>query len=157
MPFCHLAWTAPKPNPKRHLYPLKLKTFGDHIRNKRLERGLSQREAAKAIGVEVTTLRNWETNRTSPRTRYLPAVIGFLGYTPYERPASCGGWVRLVRRSAGMSQRRFAAALGVDPSTVQGWETGRHRPTTESLRKVEALEEGLGLRGTLLSERSSEP
>jgi transcriptional regulator with XRE-family HTH domain len=146
LPFCHLAWTAPKPDPKRRLYPRKLKTLGDHIRNKRLERGLSQREAAKAIGVEVTTLRNWEANRTAPRTRYLPAVIGFLGYTLFEPPASFGDWLRLVRRSAGMSQRRFAAALGVDPSTVQSWERGRHRPTNKSVRKVAALEKDLGRR-----------
>ena len=106
MPFCHLAWTAPKPDPKRHLYPLEIKTLGDHIRKRRLELGLTQKEAAKAIGVEVTTLRNWEMSRTVPRTKYVPAAIRFLGYTPNERPASFGDRLRMSRRSAGLAQRQ---------------------------------------------------
>jgi DNA-binding transcriptional regulator YiaG len=86
-----------------------------------------QREVAAEIGVDLTTYRNWEWNRTSPRSRYLPAMIRFLGFTPYETPARFGEWLRMVRRSAGLTQRRLAAQLGVDPSTVRVWEGGRHR------------------------------
>jgi DNA-binding XRE family transcriptional regulator len=59
-------------------YPAKLKTVGDHLRRKRMDQGLFQREVAAKIGVDLTTYRNWEWNRTSPRTRFLPAVIEFL-------------------------------------------------------------------------------
>jgi len=43
-----------------------------------MDRGLMQRGVAAKIGVDLTTYRNWERNRTSPRTRYMPAVIRFL-------------------------------------------------------------------------------
>ena len=99
-----------------------------------------QREVAAEIGVDLTTYRNWEWNRTSPRTRYLPAVIRFLGYTPYEPPETFGEWLRMVRRSAGLTQRQLAARLGVDPSTVRGWETGRHQATNNFFRWFEAFE-----------------
>ncbi|MBN1568429.1 MAG: helix-turn-helix transcriptional regulator [Acidobacteria bacterium] len=32
----------------------------------------------------------------------------------------------------GLSQRKLAAKLGIDPGTVGNWETGRHKPTKES-------------------------
>ncbi|HRR26457.1 MAG TPA: helix-turn-helix transcriptional regulator [Acidobacteriota bacterium] len=93
---------------------------------------LMQWRVAAEIGVHLTTYRNWEWNRTSPRARYMPVVIRFLGYMPYEPPASFGEWLRMVRRSAGLTQRRFAAQLGVDPSTVRGWKAGTHRAVCTS-------------------------
>ncbi len=48
-------------------------------------------------------------------------------------------WLRTCRSAPGLSQKRLAKALGMDQSTVARWEQGRHRPTKESLRKVQAL------------------
>jgi transcriptional regulator with XRE-family HTH domain len=104
-----------------------------------MDRGLMQREVAERIGVDLTTYRNWERNHTSPRTRYLPAVIRFLGYTPYEPPESFGDWLRMVRRSAGLTQKQLAARIGVDPSTVRGWEAGLHKAGEGSFRKIDRL------------------
>ncbi|MCH8217916.1 MAG: helix-turn-helix transcriptional regulator [Planctomycetes bacterium] len=56
-------------------------TIGDHLRKKRLDLGLSQPEATR-LGVSDCTLRNWEKNHYSPKTKYLPKIIQFLGYTP---------------------------------------------------------------------------
>ncbi|WP_082404910.1 helix-turn-helix domain-containing protein [Saccharothrix sp. NRRL B-16348] len=33
--------------------------------------------------------------------------------------------LKLSRQTAGLTQERFAELLGVDPTTVQGWESGR--------------------------------
>jgi DNA-binding transcriptional regulator YiaG len=38
-----------------------------------------------------------------------------------------------ARKRLGLSQRKMAAKLGVDPSTLMGWEAGRHQPTGRSL------------------------
>ena len=36
------------------------------------------------LGVDKTTVFNWETGRTCPGRRAMPAVVRFLGYDPRE-------------------------------------------------------------------------
>jgi transcriptional regulator with XRE-family HTH domain len=59
-----------------------LVTVGDHIRRRRLDLGLLQREVAERLGADAATITNWELNRTQPALRFLPAIVGFLGYPP---------------------------------------------------------------------------
>lgn len=40
-----------------------------------------------------------------------------------------GDDIAAVRRFVGLSQREFAAALGISIRTLQGWEQGRRRPS----------------------------
>jgi transcriptional regulator with XRE-family HTH domain len=65
-----------------------LKTLGDHLRKKRLDLGLLQREAALQLGVDVKTVTNWERQRTEPKIRFLPAIFRFLGSDPRPLPAT---------------------------------------------------------------------
>jgi DNA-binding XRE family transcriptional regulator len=58
---------------------------GDHLRKRRLDLGLLQREVANLLRVDKTTVLNWEKNRASPALWNLPAVIRFLATTP-SRP-----------------------------------------------------------------------
>jgi transcriptional regulator with XRE-family HTH domain len=48
---------------------------------------------------------------------------------------------RLVgaRRAQGFSQREMAERIGIDPRTIQDWETGRHRPSPKKLKLVERV------------------
>jgi transcriptional regulator with XRE-family HTH domain len=88
-----------------------------------------QREVAEQIGVDKTSVFNWEANASSPEVRYMPAIIGFLGYNPL--PASERWADRLVqgRTAMGLSQKQAALELGVDPSTLARWERGEREPT----------------------------
>ena len=43
------------------------------------------------------------------------------------------------RKAAGLSQVKFAAALGVSVKTVSAWEHGKTVPTTEDLEKICSL------------------
>jgi transcriptional regulator with XRE-family HTH domain len=52
-----------------------LKTLGDHIRKRRLDLGLLQREVAAKLSVTESTIWNWESNTTDPALRLLPAII----------------------------------------------------------------------------------
>ena len=80
MPFCGFALTAPiPPDPA---YPTELVTVGNRIRKRRLDLGLLQREVAAEIGVDASSVYNWENGRTEPELRHLPAIIRFLGYDP---------------------------------------------------------------------------
>jgi DNA-binding XRE family transcriptional regulator len=55
------------------------------LRKRRLDLGLHQREVAEQIGVDETTIYNWEGQRTDPEIRYMSRIIQFLGDRPSFR------------------------------------------------------------------------
>ncbi|MBI2963928.1 MAG: transcriptional regulator [Deltaproteobacteria bacterium] len=107
--------------------------MGDHIRKRRLELGLLQREVADRIGSDAATLVNWEKGNTAPALRFMPVIVAFLGYDPTQNAAdaSLGTRIAARRRALGLSRRKLAAELGVDETTIARWERGRNqlRPT----------------------------
>ncbi|MFQ5690741.1 MAG: helix-turn-helix domain-containing protein, partial [Gemmatimonadota bacterium] len=104
-----------------------------------LDLGWLQREVASLLGVSKDTIRNWERNRTTPALRYVPRILEFLGYVPFEPGPSLPERLRFTRRVLGLSRRAFAGRLGVNESTVRGWETGRHRPSRRHRERIEGL------------------
>ena len=100
---------------------------------RRLDLNLLQNQVANQIGVHELTITNWEVNATVPEVRYIPAIIQFLGYNPLPAAITLPERLASARRALGLSQRKMAARLGVDPATLMGWEAGRHQPTGKSL------------------------
>jgi len=131
LPFCHSEIRAARPKSER--YPKELKSLGDHIRTRRLDLKLLQEQVADQIGVHELTVTNWEVNATVPEVRYMPAIIQFLGYNPLNTVSTLAERLATARRALGLSQRKMAEKLGVDPATLMGWEVGRHQPTGKSL------------------------
>ena len=84
----------------------------------------------RCAGKEVT---GWESNATVPEIRYIPAIIRFLGYDPLPVANSLREHLATARMTLGLSQRKMAERLGVDPATLMGWEAGRHPPSEKSL------------------------
>jgi DNA-binding XRE family transcriptional regulator len=68
--------------------PTELRSIGDHVRKRRENLGFLQREVALRIGVDKTTIYNWETGRTCPNLRALRGAIRFLGHNPTETGAT---------------------------------------------------------------------
>ena len=131
--------------------PVEPKTVGDHIRKKRLSLKLLQKQVAQTLGVNTTSVYNWESNQTQPGLAYMPAVIEFLGYNPLP-PAK--NWAdRLVRGRTvlGLSQKELARRLGVDQSTLAGWERGERDPTGRCAARAKRLL--IGAESTLAHER----
>jgi len=64
LPFCHVQLSGPKP--QTEAYPKHLKTFVDHLRKRRLDLGLPQKQAAEQIGVDTASIGNWESNKIQP-------------------------------------------------------------------------------------------
>jgi transcriptional regulator with XRE-family HTH domain len=119
------------------------KTLGEQIRKRRLELNLLQREVAELIGVAVDSVLNWELNRTSPRLRYLPNVISFLGFNPKPaNPETLADKVLEYRKAHGMSQQELAIQIGIDPSTLSRIERGIGRCFGSILRKVSGFVAG---------------
>ena len=106
MPFCHLTLTSKKP--KDFAYPTEFRTLGDHLRKRRLDLGLLQREVAERLRGTVCSVRNWERNEAKPEVRFLPLINEFLGYEPEGSAASFPEALRASRRAVGLSQRQFA-------------------------------------------------
>jgi len=119
--------------------PTELRTVGDHLRRRRLVRKMLQKQVAEQIGVDTTSIHNWETAVTAPGFEYMPAIIRFLGYNPL--PAGNSWGERLLRRrtTLGLSQEASAKRLGVDPSTLARWERGAREPTGALLSRVKGF------------------
>ena len=102
MPFCHLKLRSPKLIARE--YPTELRSIGDHVRKRCLDLGLLQREVALLVGVDKTTVFNWETGRAAPNLR----AIRFLGYDPTDGP--------LARASA------FCPREAMGPEACRRWK-----------------------------------
>ena len=113
--------------PKSEAYPDELITYGDHVRAHRLDTGLFQRQAAEVIGVDETSVFNWESNRVRRAVRLIPGIIRFLGYCPYTPGLPMSEWLKLVRQSMGYRQERMAQLLGIDEGTWRRWRLGGAR------------------------------
>lgn len=65
---------------KRKAFDTEPKSIGERIHGKRLELGLTQRQAGERLGVSGWTVANWEKGHTQPITHARRAVVAFLGY-----------------------------------------------------------------------------
>ena len=134
--------------PKPHGYPESPRTLGEHIKKRRMDLGLLQREVAKRVGTHEATVTIWEAGRTAPTLRWMPWIIDFLEYSPYAQQESFEDWFETVRRSMGVSKAKVARAMGVDPGTLTGWLRGEGRPPAdlrERARRALAAAAGSGL------------
>ena len=127
MPFCHAVLKAPKPKPTP--YPHALNTLGDHIRRKRFELELLQKDVARQIGVDEATIWNWENNATIPEIRFVPRIIEFLGYDPLPPVENLAERLKAYRMRMGLSRKKLAEHLGIDPGTLGRWESRRGHPS----------------------------
>jgi transcriptional regulator with XRE-family HTH domain len=117
-----------------------LNTTGDHIRRRRLELGLLQRNVAKALGVSISTVTNWEKHRTEPQLYLIPRIIEFLGYDPFSSYSkSVGQKLLQYRKSNGISQKELSGRMGIDPKTLSRMARGRGRCFRSVLEKVSAF------------------
>ncbi|NKB89677.1 MAG: helix-turn-helix domain-containing protein [Acidobacteria bacterium] len=132
MPLCQLTIRALRPVAG---YPQSQNGVGEHLRKRRTELGLRQKDVAQEMEISAWTLVNWESGETTPRVRYGPRIIDFLGFDPLPDPANFGQEVWKLRWTRGLTQRQLAALLGVDESTVRDWERGEHQATVRLFRR----------------------
>lgn len=138
MHFCDVTLSAKKP--LSEAYPETLQTIGDHLRKRRLDLKLYQKDVAKATGVDTLTVCNWENNLTSPRLYLLPKIYHFLGYRPLQANATTlGEKIKQYRIQKGLSLRKLAKELGVDPGTLARWEGTESQPCGRLKERVISL------------------
>jgi transcriptional regulator with XRE-family HTH domain len=134
LPSCRVTLRGRKSRPPG--YPESPQTLGEHLRQVRLDRGLSQRRVAREIGCSQASLANWEKGHRAPEIRFLPSILAFLGYDPRPEPLTFGGRVRAAREGKGLSEQALARRLGLDPSTVCVWERDAVRRPYPHIRQT---------------------
>jgi DNA-binding XRE family transcriptional regulator len=113
-------------------YEVNPKTLGGHLKKRRLELRLFQKDLRKLFKLEKETYANWEKDKCIPSMRYFPMLINFLGYDPLPEPVTMGEKLLAYRRRNGISRKSLAKEIGVDEGTLQGWEEDRRKPSTEA-------------------------
>ena len=117
------------------------KRLDAHIRRRRIGLKLLQ-NVAERLGVNKTSLFNWEANTSTPEIRYMPAIIEFLGYNPLPEATAWGARLVRYRTTLGMTQKEAAAHLGVDQGTLARWERGEREPQGAFLGRVKRFLQG---------------
>jgi transcriptional regulator with XRE-family HTH domain len=115
-------------------YPDTLETIGDHIKTRRLDLGLYQKDLARRLGISKDTVAYLENNRNQPSLRMVPRITAFLGYNPLleaQPNETFGEQILRVRRALGIRQKDMAREIGVDPTTLGRWERGEREPAPE--------------------------
>jgi DNA-binding XRE family transcriptional regulator len=135
--------------PVTSLIPLKSIELGEdtpvglHVRKKRTELRLLQKDVANIVGVSEDCITFWENGRSKPQIQHMPKVIRFLGYNPVEGESeTLGGRIRNYRVENGLSHEKLGKLLGIDPSRICAWEKGQSQPRNATLMMIEELLQG---------------
>ena len=120
---------------------------GDRIRNERLRRSMTQRDLAGRLGVEETTIRNWERGTRIPLNLHLKLLREWFedekvespetSFPLTERPSSnYGDRIAERRRELGMTQGELAERLGIGLGTLKKWERCIRLPRSTKAQKL---------------------
>ena len=115
-------------------------SIGLHIKKKRLDLKLRQKDVALMVGVTEECIMYWETDFAKPQIQYAPKIIKFLGYNPYVMETeTLGGKVKNYRVVHGLSHKKMGGIVGVDGATISTWETGKFKPEGANLNRLNEL------------------
>lgn len=115
------------------------RSIGEHIKKRRMDLKLLQREAADRMGISPTTLCYWESSGRRPEAHHLRAVHAFLGLDPYPAPDSMMTRLAAFRNRNAMSAEDLARILGIKSTTLARWERGATSPTGHYFKAVKTL------------------
>lgn len=126
--------------PLRADYPFELKTIADHLKKKRFDLELIQKEVAMKLGITEDCYYLWEGNKALPQVHHMPKIIAFLGYIPVSIDVSTiMGRIKYYRFMKGLSHKRMGKLLNVNATTIGAWENGVSIPHPENSKQLEGL------------------
>ena len=88
LPFYRMEKRVEKRKPKG--YSENPQTIGEHIRKKRIDEGLLQKELATLFGTSVDTITNWENNKYFPQIQFAAKIIAFLCHNALKQDSVIG-------------------------------------------------------------------
>jgi transcriptional regulator with XRE-family HTH domain len=114
------------------------KSLGEHLKNRRLQLGLTQKKAAAQLGKLRESYERWERDECAPIVSEWPSIISFLGYYPFERKTAADTCLE-VRRRKGIAQHVLGADLGIAHQTIRAWEHLRANPEEAQLARLSMI------------------
>lgn len=117
-------------------YPKNPVTIGEHIRKRRMDLCLLQREVAEKIGASKCSVYYWE-HGVEPELRFMPKIIEFLGYVPFACPGDTLGRLSYYKRINGLSYEGLGLQVCIHYEQLHAWLTERKRPLRKSLERLE--------------------
>jgi transcriptional regulator with XRE-family HTH domain len=149
--FFPLRLRAPRIPPLPRGYPKNPTTLGEHLRRRRLDLGLRQRDLARRLRVTEETLGLWERGLAQPLARHYGAITRFLGYDPTPAGTDLTGRLNAVRRRLGLTLKELAGRTGFDEGSLTRWLNRSRRPSRWMAGRLQAaldrLEGGDGAEG----------
>ena len=110
-------------------YAREPKTLGEHLKKRRYELSLRQKDVADKLEISQSTYITWETDQAEPEIRYWPKIIELLGCDPLaNKEGTLGERLQARYRELGVPRKRAAARLGIDEGTLLRYERGKWRP-----------------------------
>jgi transcriptional regulator with XRE-family HTH domain len=138
LPFCRdVPLTLKALRPKD--YSETPRTLGEHLKKRRRELGLLQREAAAQTGILTETFANWENGKTEPAAAHFWPVMEFLGYDPTVAPKTLAERVEAKRRMLGITFEQAAKYLGWDPGSLTRYLNGTWALSPTRADKLESF------------------
>jgi len=131
-----LTITIPRVYDQQNGYPESPKKIGEHIRKRRMDLKLLQRNVAGIIGVTECTIYNWENGERKPETKYIPRIIDFLGYIPFECPGDILGRLSYFKRIKGLTFRGLEKLMGRDHEQLSNWLSSQKKPCPRNLESI---------------------
>ena len=120
-------------------YSQNPQSLGEHLKKRRRELGLLQREAAEQMGIGTDTYANWEKGKTEPVASQFRPVVAFLGYDPTPAPSSLPARLQAKRRTLGVTFSQVARYLGWNTGTLGRYLSGRWRMPPERAEVLETF------------------
>lgn len=141
--------------------------FSRNLSAKIKEKGVTQRELAKILGVSEPTVHDWVKGKFYPRINKIELLARYFGCdksdlieereTSYQRlsPQEVGDIIRRRREAIGLTPADISARVGMTEAELADWESGKTADKSVSLAK--RLADVLGLSfGTIIGVQSSD-
>lgn len=138
VPFCGWARLTIKVQ-KQKDYLEDPQTLGEHLKKRRRQLGLLQRETAEKLGVSTDTVVNWEKGKTEPVAAQFRPVVAFLGYDPTPEAQTLADRVETKQRRLGASLAQVARHLGWDPGSLRRYLDGTWRILPDRRKALETF------------------
>ena len=117
----------------------KLETVADKLRYARLMAGLHQDALADKVGIDRCTILRYENGQVKEENMVIEWLVKialacgrgeYFCCSPYHVfiVQGAGAQVKQYRKSQGLTQRQLATQLGVNVTTVRGWELEKNKP-----------------------------
>lgn len=125
-----------------------MENFGEQLKNRRKESGISQSELAERLGVHIQTVSKWERGIMLPDVgqfgdiakaldlpleTLLMQPLGEKSYTGEFSVSALSEKIIELRRKKGLSQSDVAEAVDCSPDAVSRWERGVTCPYIDNI------------------------